>query len=272
MRRPDHITDYNEREEQPYARWYKKAWWYAADDDRVAPTGNASALIWHRSKGHGVGFQFGMNGSESDIGLDLYLGKIASVWLRYQSPRTKRFRIEGDYDARHIGIMLHPHDMAWMTVDIMAKSGSWSRSDPWWMHNTLNIHTIFGRVRSEKVDLDGGVCQIPMPEGVYEGLWARNRYVSSYVGPLGKIRDRILGPKTSNPSYWIEIPGGIPCYGKGENSWDCGMDGIFGTGGRTIEDAIGNVVSAATRERNRHGDPKLDSPMTVIEAEKRESA
>jgi hypothetical protein len=65
----------------------------------------------------------------------------------------------------------------------------------------------------------------------------------------------------------LDIPGGIPHEGKGENSWDCGMDGLFGCSGATVAEAIANAVRHTQRDRERYGGPhNLTRPMTVAEA------
>lgn len=261
FRRPDHTIDETQRGST--ARYYKRRFWYR-HDERPGQTakGVLEILAGHRRGGHGWGIVFGRNGGESDIGLDIDAGRILSVWARLQAPWTHRFRDPDNYNAWHYGIRIRPHGMAWVQIEwrhdpMGDKAGSWS----------MNKHTFLGRIRSEKHVIDIGTCRIPMPEGVYPATWEKMRYVSHYVGPLGKFRDRILGPCTSDPSFWIDVPGGIPVEGKGENSWDCGMDGIFGTGGRTLHDAIGNVSAAAMRDRDRYGGPhNLSRPMTVTEA------
>lgn len=43
--------------------------------------------------------------------------------------------------------------------------------------------------------------------------------------------------------------------GKGENSWDCGEDGLYGCGseGSSLEDAITKTVSIVLRNRRKYG-------------------
>lgn len=255
------------------ARFYRTWWrqWPDPDNPRVSWTW--SLLLLHpkspsdagRLGGHGVGFQFGRNGSESDVGLDIYAGRLGSFWFRIRSPWTGWLRCDG-YDARHTGLRFAPHRAAWLSWELDQPDGRWSRTDPWWRRQTINKHTILGRQRTETETLDSGTTSVPMPEGAYPALWTRTRHTSHYVGRLGRLRDRVLGPRQSAPSIMLDIPGGIPVQGKGENSWDCGMDGIFGTSGRSIEDAVGNTVSAALRGRERYGGPfDLTRPTEVRE-------
>lgn len=265
-RRPDYVIDENQPgRDRDVARFHKRWFWYPENDDgRQRGSGSVDLLFGHRRYGHGWGFTFGRNGSESDVGLDVFAGRLMSLFTRHRTSWTKRFRTPDDYHARHYG----------MRIDRTAMRFEWGVDPMGGTRNngrrlTVNKHTFLGRQRIEKEELDFGVCQIPMPEGIYPAEWKRQRYVSHYVGWLGVLRDRILGPRIGKPSYWIDVPGGIPVEGKGENSWDCGMDGIFGTGGTTLHDAIGNVAAAALRDRDRYGGPhNLTEPTSVAEAER----
>jgi hypothetical protein len=55
----------------------------------------------------------------------------------------------------------------------------------------------------------------------------------------------------------VDIPGGIPHPGKGENSWDCGMDGVYGLSceATTVDEAVAAVHACATKNRERYGGP-----------------
>lgn len=69
--------------------------------------------------------------------------------------------------------------------------------------------------------------------------------------------------KRTGQEVTLNIPKGIPFAGKGENSWDCGDDGLFGIGGDSIDDAIRRAQEAVTERRRRYGHA---SPEAVTEA------
>jgi hypothetical protein len=72
----------------------------------------------------------------------------------------------------------------------------------------------------------------------------------------------------------LDIPGGIPHNGKGENSWDCGDDGLWGCGGDTVEEAIGHAVSSVLRSRRRYGHDSHGTgrePVHVVERQAKET-
>lgn len=224
--------------------------------------------------GHGIGARVGYNGAESDLGLDIYLGRLGSFWTRLQAPWTAWARVskkqspEDWYHARHTGVRLFPWQGCIIQATVGEREGTSSKGDPWWRDMKITHTDFWGRTKTTTEIMDMGSAVVPMPEGKYEATWKHQKFVSRYTGRLGKIKDAALGPR-SHSTYWLEIPGGIPAEGKGENSWDCGMDGLFGCGGQTLEEAIGRAVSSSLRDRSRHGGPhNLPHPMTVSEAEK----
>lgn len=53
----------------------------------------------------------------------------------------------------------------------------------------------------------------------------------------------------------IEVEGGIPHPGKGENSWDCDDDATYSLTcqARTAEDAVAKLVGSVLRDRRNYG-------------------
>lgn len=148
-------------------------------------------------------------------------------------------------DRRECGIHIH----SW-TIDVKpwAKSDEWCRSDPWWTRGvSLDIpDLLLGRSRCTTEVLREGIpVTIPMPEGMYSGVarierrtWKRPRWFAH-----------------SRVSTWLEIPKGIPHAGKGENSWDCGDDGLFGIGaeGDDVMAVILRARESVLVSRRRYG-------------------
>jgi len=96
----------------------------------------------------------------------------------------------------------------------------------------------------------GRMCDIliHMPEGNYPAIakfewrcWTRPRW------PFHKMR----------LSTDVDIPKGIPFQGKGENSWDCGDDGLFGSAcsGHNLEKAATTMREIVMRNRHKYGEP-----------------
>ena len=140
---------------------------------------------------------------------------------------------------------------------------NWGRDRPW-HRNTICFHVedwVKGKPEYSDVAGESFETYVPMPEGCYlatatphKRTWRRKRWF-----------------KTERDSVDLKIEGGIPFAGKGENSWDCGDDGLWGTGGETLEKAIGNVVASVLEYRKRYGyDSKGTGkePATVLNAER----
>jgi hypothetical protein len=90
---------------------------------------------------------------------------------------------------------------------------------------------------------------VTMPEGHYPGTvtinratWTRRRWPFS------------LYPKVRVDSR-IEVPGGVPVPGKGENSYDCDEDAICSTGSSTptVAAAVAQITKSALETRERYG-------------------
>lgn len=134
----------------------------------------------------------------------------------------------------------------------------WRSDDPWWKKQ-ITLHVVewlIGKTRHSETKGDPIRVLVPMPEGSYVA-WA--------TPSTATWKRRWYWPRKTRKSVWLEIPGGIPHSGKGENSWDCGDDALCGTGGATVPDAIGNAVANALNYRARYG---LDSKNTGREPAK----
>jgi len=222
--------------------------------------------------GFGWGFRFGRNGSESDLGLNLYAGRLASLWLRLRAPWTKWARVteeadpKGWHNARHSGVRIHPHEGCQIAGEWEAYDGHWSRSDPWWRQWSITTTTILGRTKMETTEGESGATVVPLPEGNYLATWQEKTHTTRYRRAPGTWLDRLNGPRVTH-FYNLSVEGGIPVEGKGENSYDCGMDGVFDASGSTVPDAVAAMVRAVLRDRDRYGGPhNLTRPMTVAEA------
>jgi hypothetical protein len=130
------------------------------------------------------------------------------------------------------------------------KSMEWCKRDPWWVRGiTIEPAKLLGRWEASHEDLAKVPVSIPMPEGLYHGVATVQRWV----------RGRRYWFKRRTQEVWLDIPGGIPHAGKGENAWDCGDDGLFGCGGSSINDAIQRARDSVLRDRKRYGHASDDA-------------
>lgn len=130
----------------------------------------------------------------------------------------------------------------------------WRSRDPWWK-KAIVLHVVdwlIGPMRCEVIKGETRTVFVPMPEGSYQALATHQTYVR---------RRRFYWPESRENAVQLDIPGGIPHSGKGENDYDCGDDGLWGCGGKTEEDAIARAVASVLKDRRRYG---LDSKQTGI--------
>lgn len=129
----------------------------------------------------------------------------------------------------------------------------WSKKATWpGIHLKLDPRIrdrIFGRHTrlTEEVVKDDEPCVVPMPEGNYPAT--------------AKVTKEVRGRKRWKPGQrtvhyvHLTVEGGIPIPGKGENSYDCEDDAIYGSGadGQSVGAACAKLAASAMRQRERHG-------------------
>lgn len=136
------------------------------------------------------------------------------------------------------------HDGA-IWLELWTGDDDWVRDRPW-HRNTVSLDVVRWIVGRENFTWEKGESfevLIPLPEGCYKAIFTPS--VKTW-----RNRFRTLVKR----GHDIKIPGGIPFEGKGENSWDCGEDGLYGTGcGESVEEGIGHVVTTVLESRKRYG-------------------
>lgn len=142
------------------------------------------------------------------------------------------------------------HDGAvWWETPLADPDGGPS-DEPWYVRGNFDFVTaLFGEqevVREIVSEPEWIDVEIPMPEGSYKAKVKLER--------VGTKRARGLTQKTLTFAE-VDIPGGLPIPGKGENSYDCDEDAILKMSceARSVPDAIGAVVSSALVTRWKRG-------------------
>lgn len=223
----------------------------------------------------GWGFQLGRNGDESDIGLDLHAGRFAHTWLRLRAPWLKRLRQTQEqdpehwYKARHTGLTIHPSDGVYVRWSFEELAHEWHSADPWWRRGSIGHDQLFGRTDCAVETVDEAHPRLQLPEGHYEATATCERRTWTHRRWPGTWLDRVR-PRPEVLAWEIEVAGGIPVEGKGESSWDCGMDATFSSyvPVPTLSEACERMVTGILERRQRNGGPhNLPHPMTMAEAE-----
>lgn len=123
----------------------------------------------------------------------------------------------------------------------------WSSETPKWRDGYLNFVDLFlGRRKCTHTLVEEREVLIPMPEKAYPAtaklenwVWKRPRWFAKRIKRVS-----------------IDIPGGLPFAGKGENFWDCGDDATYAmTTGEcnSITDGVGELVKSMLRRRVKNG-------------------
>ena len=204
-------------------------------DDWRGPVLTASWQIpttfWHAKLEIGDG--------EHDLSVDLACGLFA-LWLGAERvlPRAWRDR------ERRIGVSWHAGTA---TISLWGNPYEWRRGQPWWWSVRVTpADIVLGAWVYRTRELVEGSAVIPLPEASYparitisEATWTRPRW----PWPRRIIRAE------------IEVDGGIPIPGKGENAWDVDDDAIYSltTPAATMPEAVAAMVGSVLETRLRHG-------------------
>ena len=123
----------------------------------------------------------------------------------------------------------------------------WSSDTPKWRDGHFNpMDFIFGHKKYSEDVLETVPVSVVMPEKAYPGTV------------------KLLQSKWKRPRAWwtstmrradIDVPGGVPFPGKGENSWDCGEDAAFSMTcpATTAQEAVETFRQSVERDRKRYG-------------------
>ena len=243
-------------------------WWSWQDlrrnyDDRNAPLptgfcthgrawlkweGNGIGAEWSLfSRGMGIGVTFSSTGDDAimlslaiPFLFALYLSLERAKWVK-QLPGVRW--VSGDYNSgeRELRIAVH-NNAVWWNIWI---NGMGMRKSSW-RDGCFHIDDFFlGRSKHSATPRQYRVAALEMPEGFYTAkitlltsTWKRPRW------PFA----------TSVDCADVEIEGGVPVPGDGENDWDmdddCILSGMYPAS--TVEEALAAVRESAMRTRRRN--------------------
>lgn len=171
----------------------------------------------------------------------LYLSLERAKWVK-RLPGVRW--VSGDYNSgeRELRIAIH-NNALWWNIWI---NGMGMRNDSW-RDSCFHFDDFFlGRNKYSETERQRFDSFLVMPEGVYPATvelftstWKRPRWPFS----------------TSIARADVEIAGGIPIPGDGENSWDIDDDAIYGMTcpSGTVEEALSSIRESAMRDRRRNG-------------------
>lgn len=223
--------------------WFHRRGWVKSYDDHPSASRRSlrgahwefvvagSLRLW------GLDLATGRGDSDSEIRLGLYCWPLM-LWLGLDTGRRRKQR---EWRAT-LGVEMLHLQFAWGV-------------DPWmypsrtgWEWSCFLPDLLFGRARHSSESLEERPCVVPMPEGNYPArckltrdTWKRPRW------PFAKARRYAE----------LEVEGGIPHPGKGENSWDCDDDATYSISceGDSVRAAVEKMRQSVMRSRERYGGP-----------------
>lgn len=235
--------------------WYGRAWFRRSGEWYKRRFGTLR-VEWSLPCGHcGWGVTFGGGDSGQDFGITFAIPWLLSLYVTLENVFPMYF-LGTNFDRGHDrNIGCYFFDWTFHYNIWVGSMASWSRTYPWckwWRQHTFDFRNLLGPQTFSCVTLKENIpVVIPMPEGVYHGTAKieKRRWKRTLWFPMVRV------------STTIDCKSGIPFAGKGENSWDCGDDGLFGWGaeGPSIEKAVGHGVEIVLENRRRHGHASADA-------------
>ena len=157
---------------------------------------------------------------------------------------------------RELSLSFHHYSMWW---NIWRDDDSWSSDTPWYISGSIDfVRLLKGKDKVDK-ELESTIFdEIQMPEGKYMCKINHNKYTKRFSRWWPEKWNRFEFEFGYNDAdgNWVTTP--VPHWGKGENSYDCGMDGTYstslGSGVKNIVEAKEKVVNSCMRDRERYGD------------------
>lgn len=199
---------------------------------------------------------------EGTLGVHFAFPWLFSLWINFDIGYTDwAKRICGEYTSRRWGFDIYADAFV---LNWWADSNAWGPD-----RKRYGFHFYFpwdkfkGKVTYTKTDLETHVVTFEQP--AYKSRPATTHSVTvtrkhmtwKYGNPFVKTIDRTFW----NFDFKRELDQKPPAFsGKGENSWDCGDDGIYGcsfdvsvSGQETIEGAINAYIAKVIENRKRYG-------------------
>jgi len=246
-----HSQNLNEDKDGNVKGWPIEGRWWLYVNDRTV-----HRFSWHLWT-HFCGL--GIRSDSEDGGLTLYAAlPPVALWVTLPIPVQKWLQTDfwakwnercGGHKGSHrytsfkiADVSIHDWSVYWSFLQF---DWGWSHKMPKWMCGSLNIpDTVLGKQNYKSEIIETKDVQVPMPEGCYPA--------KAKLEKATRSRPRWFTKETL--SIWLDIPGGIPHQGKGENSYDCGQDGLFGCGveSASYEAAIAHAVEISLRGRRKY--------------------
>lgn len=230
-------------------------WWYLRRDGYDKRAGVLS-LEWTIPARHWIWeITVGDGDSGADLKVAVAIPLIVTLWVGLSRvfPSYWFDANDGQGEGREIGISIHGGSIWWsFWVGPMAE---WRRDAPWcrwWRQGSFNVADwLLGETRYTEAEIAHERASVEMPEGRYPAF--------ATVCQWTRQRPRWIARRGFTTRVTVER--GIPHAGKGENSWDCGDDGLVSSSieGQDIAAACQSFRAAVLKRRRNYGEPSAAS-------------
>lgn len=200
--------------------------------------GDKYHITWEYCNGLDFGFRVALDPSEQEAHVCIRL-LFVTLYLSFQGFVPKKLFPKG-YEEKQIQIHFH-HYVLW--IDLWTPTNSWCKGQ---RSYSVHFDDIFlGKIKHHKDVLFYDNGKLTLPEKIYE--------ISYELGTQTWKRPRWF-TKTINYVN-AECEEGIPVPGKGEDSWNCGDQLLYSTGGEGENISVGRqaLYNAVKRARDKHG-------------------
>lgn len=224
-----------------------RAWLYLRQDD--AGQNSKFGVEWVLGRVRfGLRLTVDAQYGDDDFVISLSL-PLVSLYLSAENVLPAALIARKPEDPHAIGFSIHDGGLWW---DCWQNDVEWRSGTPKWRHGHFDpMDFMFGRMDHHRHSILTASGLISMPEKDYpctvelfESVWHRRRF------PYWPLTRRMRRAE-------VDVDGGVPFPGKGENSWDCGEDATYSmtTQATTVSEAIGKFSLSVIRDRVKNGGP-----------------
>jgi hypothetical protein len=175
--------------------------------------------------------------------------------------------------TREISLSFHNYHMWW---NIWRDDSSWSSDVPKWRNGSIDfVKLLKGKHRFEREVKEDFFGEIEMPEGKYLCRIKKENFKKIYQRWWSKEWDKYSFEfgYFNDKNEWISTP--VLHWGKGTQSYNCGMDGTFeislSNEIKTLEEAKNKVLEALLQDRERYGDIDFSNVPGIVDGVVREN-
>lgn len=212
-------------------KWNFRKWWYLGNDYN-----NQVSIEASFRPGFGVTLSV-----YEDLTLMISC-LFFTVWLSVNFKAMRNWLHENDF--RHWGIdIYHCHDLI-MVINWNHDESGWKKEKG--LHKYINFTDLVrGKSKHQQEVIEEKDLIFPMPEKGYKCKARIIKRVNSYP--------RWFATRWTTVEFDFEEP--IPCEGKGENSYDCGVDHThsMSVGADNFFDGVGKAIKSLLEQRVRYG-------------------